>query len=35
VQAQVELSAEDGRDRPLLGEPRERMRYEREDVELH
>ena len=32
---QVELGAEDGRDRTLLGEPRERMWDESEDIELH
>src|SRR3954463_1851700 len=35
VQAQIELAAEDGRDRPLLGQPREGVWHEREDVELH
>ena len=35
MQAQVELAAEHGRDRALLGQPRERVRDEREDVELH
>src|SRR5207248_7386555 len=34
-EAEVELVPEDGRHRPLLGEPRERVRDEREDVELH
>ena len=33
-QAQVELVAEDGRDGPLLGEPREGVRDRCEDVEL-
>src|SRR5258708_6815648 len=32
---QVELVPEHRRDRPLLGQPRERVRDEREDVELH
>src|SRR5439155_6751949 len=32
---EVELSTEHGGDRPLFGQPRERMRDEREDVELH
>jgi len=30
-----ELAAKDGRHRPLLGQPRERVRHQREDVELH
>jgi hypothetical protein len=34
-QSQVELSAEDRRDRTLLRQPREGVRHEREDVELH
>ena len=33
-QAQVELVAEHGRDGPLLGQPRERVRDQGEDVEL-
>ena len=34
-EAQLELGAEHGSERPLLGEPGERVREEREDVELH
>ena len=34
-EAQVELAAEHRRDRALLGQPGERVRDEREDVELH
>ena len=33
--AEVELTAEDGRERTLLGQPREDVRDECEDVELH
>ena len=33
-EAQIELASEDGRDRPLLGQPAEGMRNQREDVEL-
>jgi hypothetical protein len=32
-QPQVELGAEDGRERTLLGEPGERVRDEREDID--
>jgi hypothetical protein len=32
-QAQVELRAEDGSERPVLGEPGERVRDEREDID--
>ncbi len=32
-QAKVELGAEDGSERPLLGEPGERVRDEREDID--
>ena len=32
-QAELELSAEHGRERALLGEPGERMRDEREDID--
>jgi hypothetical protein len=32
-EAELELGAEDGRERPLLGEPGERVRDEREDID--
>ena len=35
VQPQVELAAENRRDGALLGQPGERVRDEREDIELH